>query len=147
MRKLIIGFGILLVLFLLSSDNVFAVGIKGVTQESVPAKVTVITGCQNNGTYSRSRSIRNWLKKCEIRQKTRLRSTRNRRSRIIQREKPRFRSSRSDIYKKSTYTPVLNRKRTTTRRSHRNTYNYKRWINYMVEKRRKAKLLNNSTVK
>jgi len=87
--------------FLFYALDAHAIGIKQVQRESRPAKMTVISHCENNGMYSRSRSVRNWRNKCLQRKKARLRSTRSRRSQIL--SKPRLRISRS--IRRTTYKP------------------------------------------
>lgn len=67
-----------------------AVANKAVVRESRPAVMTIIRGCDNG--YSRSRSVRNWQNKCKKKQQARLRSTRSRKSRIL--TKPVLRISR-----------------------------------------------------
>jgi hypothetical protein len=87
----------------LSAD---AVGIKQVTRQSVPAKMTIISGCENNGVIRRSMAQKNWQAKCKKRQRTRLRNTRARKSQILNNNTPRLRSSRVSRPKATTTTKI-----------------------------------------
>lgn len=84
----------LILLALITVLPAHAVGIKQVTRQSVPAKMTIISGCENNGVIRRSMAQKNWVAKCKKRQRTRLRNTRARKSQILNNNTPRLRSSR-----------------------------------------------------
>lgn len=138
MKKYIIGFVVGFICALWSS-NAYAVDIEKVSNISVKANVTILRGC-SGGSYRRSRSVRNYLNKCQKRTRTRLRSVRSRTSSILQSSQPRFRASVRTTVTKSGYVPLLKRN-VTSQRLRRPLYDYQRWTKYFQDKRKAEKAL------
>lgn len=114
-----------------------AVDIEKRSNVSVKANVTILRGC-SGGSYRRSRSVRNYLNKCQKRTRTRLRSVRSRTSSILQASQPRLRNSFA-ISRKSNIRPGyvrLLRRNVTSNRVRRDIYNPYQWTNYFNNKRK-----------
>lgn len=108
MKNLFLGLGLLLVLPL---GIAFSLPGAGECRESAtnctPQEQTqspkvymrIISGCDTNtGFYTRSRGVRNWVKKCQNRNRARSRRTQARKSAILNREKPRMRALKRRVF-------------------------------------------------
>ena len=120
MKNVLIGLGVLL----LPLAGVIAFGGKGSCRVGVECEqmevverrihTTIISGCdRRTGYMTRSRTVRNWKTKCDMRSKARSRRTQFRKSRIIQAGLPRLRTLRLRTFSEKRYRAPLAIRRST----------------------------------